>query len=161
MNMTWNGPDPTDRVACPYAVDFYCKPSPAESLTSLVSGRILLEVNLGSGVTSVTCQLLNKAKSQNLDKLQQGVTNMKRQITLSTMFAQDNLHPHKWVGEMSIPSSWLEGKTKTYERTGADTPRSDGKSIYSLEITYTLDNSNKCTAHFSSDDVFHWQARPT
>ncbi len=158
MDLTWDGPDPKDKDACPYAVEFYCKPSPAESLSSLESGRILLEVGLGTGVTSVNCQLINKAKLQNLDKLQQGGSKTKRQTSLYAIFVQDSQYPYKWVGELNIPSSWLEGSTSTHERTGAATPESDDKSIYSLEITYTMDNSNKCTARFSSDDVFHWQA---
>ncbi|MDQ3837480.1 MAG: hypothetical protein M3270_11210 [Thermoproteota archaeon] len=162
MDLTWDGPDPKDKGACPYPVEFYCKPSPAESLNSLESGRILLEVGLGTGVTAVACQLINRAKLENLDKLQAGASKIKHQTSLSAIFAQDSQDPCKWVGELSIPSSWLEGTTSTHERTGAATPQSDGRSIiYTLEITYTLDNSNRCTARFASDDVFHWQARPT
>jgi hypothetical protein len=159
MDLTWDGPDPKDKDACPYTVEFYSKPFPAETLNSLESGRILLEVGLGTGVTSVTCQLINKAKLENLDKVHERGSNTKRQTSLSTIFAQDSQYPSKWVAKLSIPSSWLEGTTSTHEKTGAATPQSDGRSIYILEITYTLDNSNRCTARFSSDDVFHWQAR--
>jgi hypothetical protein len=160
VDLTWDGPDPTDRVICPYEVDFYCKPSPAESLNSLESGRILLELDLGQGVRSVGGRLLNKAKSENLDKLQDGASRIKRQTSLSTTFLQDTLHANRWTGEISIPASWLEGGTRTHERTGADTPKTGVASkFYSLEITYTLDNNNSCTARFYSYDAFHWHAR--
>ena len=140
-------------------MDFYCKPSPAELLNSLQSGRLFLELDLGANVRSVAGRLINNAKSENLDKLELRVTKIKRQTSLSTTFVHDNQYPNRWVGELSIPASWLEGGTRTHERTGAASPKS-GLSFYSLEITYTLDNSNSCTARFSSEDAFHWQVRP-
>ena len=163
MYLSWEGPDPKDRVACPYPVEFYSTPSPAESLNSLESGRLLLQVDLGADVRSVACRLINNAKSENLDKLEEGATKIKRQTSISTALVQDTKQPNRWVGELSIPASWLEGGTRTHERTGAATPKSDGGgggNVYSLEITYTLNNNtNSCTARFSSDDAFHWQAR--
>jgi hypothetical protein len=161
VHLSWDGPDPKDRAACPYPVEFYCKPSPAESLNSLESGRLLIQVDLGEGVRSVACRLINNAKSENLDKLEEGATKIKRQTSLSTAFVQDTKQPNRWIGEMSIPASWLEGCTRTHERTGAASPKIGGSNnFYSLEITYTLDNTtNSCTACFSSDDAFHWQAR--
>ena len=160
MHLSWDGPDPTDRAACPYPVEFYCKPSPAESLNSLESGRLLLQVDLGEGVRSVACRLVNNAKSENLDKVEEGATKIKRQTSLSTAFVQDTKQPNRWTGELSIPASWLEGGRRTHERTGAANPNIGGSNdFYSLEITYTLDNTNSCTACFSSDDTFHWQAR--
>jgi hypothetical protein len=158
VDLSWDGPEPKDRVTCPYPVEFYCKPSPAESLNSLESGRLFIQVDLGRGVRSVAGQLVNKAKSENLGKLEDGASKIKRQTSLSTTFMQDSRHPHRWVGELSIPASWLEGGTRTHERTGAASHKSGG-NFYSLEITYTLDNSNNCTARFSSEDAFHWQAR--
>ena len=158
VDLSWDGPDPKDTAVCPYSVEFYCKPSPAESLNSLESGRLFLQVDLGAGVRSVAGRLVNKAKSENLDKLQDGAGEIKRQTSLSTTFVQDSQHPNRWIGELSIPASWLEGGTRTHERTGAASPKS-GSNFYILEITYTLDNSNSCTARFSSEDAFHWQAR--
>jgi hypothetical protein len=165
VHLSWDGPDPKDRVACPYPVEFYCKPSPAESLNSLESGRLLLQVDLGVGLRSVACRLINNAKSENLDKVEEGATKIKRQTSISTALVQDTKQPNRWVGELSIPASWLEGGTRTHERTGAASPKSDGDgaaNFYSLEITYTLNNSsntNSCTARFYSTDAFHWQAR--
>ena len=72
MDLSWDGPDPKDTAVCPYPVEFYCKPSPAESLNSLESGRLFLQVDLGGGVRSVAGRLVNKAKSENLDRLQDG-----------------------------------------------------------------------------------------
>jgi hypothetical protein len=158
VDLSWDGPDPKERTVYPYPVDFYCKPSPAESLNSLQSGRLFLELDLGANVRSVAGRLINNAKSENLDKLEHRASKIKRQTSLSTTFVHDCQYPNRWVGELSIPASWLEGGTRTHERTGAASPKS-GLSFYSLEITYTLDNSNSCTARFSSEDAFHWQAR--
>ena len=157
VDLSWDGPDPKDRALCPYPVEFYCKPSPAESLNSLESGRLFFQVELGAGVRSVAGRLVNKAKSENLDKLQDGASKIKQQTSISTTFVQDSQQPNRWLGELSIPASWLEGGTRTHERTGATSPKS-GTNSYSLEITYTLDNTNSCTARFSSEDAFHWQA---
>jgi hypothetical protein len=164
MHLSWHGPDPKDRDVCPYPVDFYCKPSPAESLNSLEAGQLLLHVDLGAGVRSVACRLINNAKSENLDKMGEGgAAKIKRQTSISTALVQDIKQPNRWVGELSIPASWLEGGTRTYERSGAASSWGDGGdgggNFYSLEITYTLDNTDSCTACFSSDDAFHWQAR--
>lgn len=158
VDLSWDGPDPKDTAVCPYSVGFYCKPSPAESLNSLESGRLILQVDLGPDVKSVAGRLVNKAKSENLDKLQDEASKIKRQTSLSTVFVQDSQRPNRWVGELSIPASWLEGGTRSHERTGAASPKSPN-NLYNLEITYTLDNSNSCTARFSSGDAFHWEAR--
>jgi hypothetical protein len=158
VHLSWDGPDPKDRTVCPYPVEFYCKPSPADSLNSLESGRLLLQVDLGADVRSVACRIMNNSKWENLDRLEVDATKIKRQTSISTAFIQDIKNPNRWVGELSIPASWLEGGTRTHEKTGAASPMS-GSNFYNLEITYTLDNSNSCTARFSSEDAFHWQAR--
>ncbi len=107
MHLSWDGPDPKDKAVCPHPVEFYCKPSPAESLNSLESGRLLLQVDLGEGVRSVACRLVNNAKSENLDKLEEGATKIKRQTSLSTAFVQDTKQPSRWIGELSIrPVGW-------------------------------------------------------
>ncbi len=164
MHVSWNGPDPNDRSVCPYSVAFQCKPAPAESLNSLESGRLLLHVDLGSGVKSVDGQLVNNAKKENLNKLSHeesgSRSKIKSQVLLSATFAPDTEHPNRWFGELSIPASWMEGRTRTHERTGSASPKSSGTNLYTLVITYTLDNGNICTARFGSEDAFHWQAGP-
>jgi hypothetical protein len=70
VDLSCDGPDPKERIVCPYAVDFYCKPSPAESLNSLQSGRLFIELDLGANVRSVAGRLINNAKSENLNKLE-------------------------------------------------------------------------------------------
>jgi hypothetical protein len=131
---------------------------PCRVAKSLQSGRLFLELDLGANVRSVAGRLINNTKSENLDKLEHRASKIKRQTSLSTTFVQDSQYPHRWVDELSIPANWLEGGTRTHERTGAASPKS-GSNFYSLEITYALDNSNNCTARFSSEDAFHWQAR--
>jgi hypothetical protein len=160
VDLSWDGPDPKDTAICPYPVEFYCKPSPAESLNSLESGRLFLQVDLGRGMRSVEGRLINKAKSENFDKLHGGAatSTIKWQTSLSALFVQDSQRPNRWIGELSILASWLEGSTRTHERTRAASPKS-GSNFYRLEITYTLVNSNSCTARFSSEDAFHWEAR--
>jgi hypothetical protein len=69
VDLSWDGPDPKERTVCPYPVDFYCKPSPAESLNSLQSGRLFIELDLGANVRSVAGRLINNAKSENLNSL--------------------------------------------------------------------------------------------
>ncbi len=157
MEISWNGPDPKDRVACPYPVDFASKPAPAETLNSLESGRLFLQVYLGDGVRQVSAKLINNAKKENLEKMQSSSTLM-RKTFLTALLTQDNRRPCMWTGELNIPSSWMEGGTRTYERTGAASPKSK-RNLYTLEITYVLEGGNSCTAYFNSEDAFHWQAR--
>jgi hypothetical protein len=160
VDISWNGPEPEHKAICPYPVEFYCKPAPAESLNSLESGRLLLELNLAEGVRSVAGRLINNAKQENLGKLEVA-SKIKDETSISTTFVQDTKHdPNRWVGELSIPASWVEGRTRTHERTGTASPKSSSTNLYTLEISYTLDNGNTCTARFSSEDAFHWQARP-
>src|SRR5919202_1615772 len=142
MHLSWNGPDPKDKSACPYPVNFYCRPAPAESLNSLESGRLLLRVHLGNGVKSVSGQLVNNAKKENLDKTSQesDTSKIKSQTLLSTTLIQDAHQPSSWIGELSIPASWVEGRTRTHERTGSASPKNSGTNLYTLEITYMLDN---------------------
>ena len=160
-SVIWDGPDPIDRKSCPYSVDFRCKPAPAESLNSLESGRLLLTVsfndNAGAIVKSVVVKIINNAKQDNLDKVE-GTSNIKHQTSVSKELVQESHHQNRWSGELSIPSSWIEGSTQAYEKTGSASPKGS-KNLFTLRVTYQLDNRNSCTASFNSKDVFHWQAR--
>jgi hypothetical protein len=158
VEVSWDGPDTKDSAACPYPVNFQCKPAPAETLNSPEAGRLLLHVDFGSGIKSVTVRLVNNAKRERLYTMADP-SELEHRTSLSTNLVQDSRRPGRWAGELSIPSSWMEGGTRTYERTGAASPRSEG-SLYTLEITYALDGGNSCTARFRSEDAFHWQARP-
>ncbi len=154
-DVLWDGPDPADRDACPYSVDFECKPAPAESLNSLESGRLLLSLNLGSGVDKVSARMVNDAK--NLGNVQ-GPSQLKHQTSVSANFRKDSKRQDRWTCEMHIPASWLEGGTKSYEKTGSSNPK-DAENYFTLEITYRLAAGNSCTARFASQDAFHWYAR--
>ena len=160
-SVIWDGPDPIDRKSCPYSVDFLCKPAPAECLNSLESGRLLLTVsfndNVDAIVKSVMVKIINNAKQDNLDKVE-GTSHIKHQTSVLKELVQEGRHQNRWSGELSIPSSWIEGATQAYEKTGSASPKSS-KNLFTLCITYQLDNRNSCTASFSSKDVFHWQAR--
>jgi hypothetical protein len=155
VNVLWDGPEPKERTACPYSVYFECKPAPADTLNSLESGRLLIKVDLGSGVKSVSVKITNNAKLENLEKVD-GTSALKHKTILLAKMVPDGQQAGRWTGELAIPSSWMEGGTRTYERTGAASPKSE-TGLYTLEMTYELED-NTCTARFYSEDVFHWQA---
>lgn len=155
MDESWNGPDPQNRAACPYSVNFQCRPAPARELNSLESGRLLLTVDFGpemgaESVKEVSARLVNRAKeSHDAGQI--------AQTLLSAILVQDRRQPGRWAGELSIPVSWMEGGSRTYERTGAWAPKSKG-DLYAMEITYGFAGKS-CTARFASEDAFHWVAR--
>ena len=158
-NVLWNGPDPEDEDACPYSVDFKCKPAPAKSLNSLESGRLMLTVKLKGDanareVKAVAAKLINKAKKKNIGKVYEQ-SKLWHQTLLSSNLMQDSRRPNRWTGELSIPVRWVEGGTRTYERGGSWNPKSKGK-LFVLEITYRVHDGSKCTARFGSEDAFHW-----
>ena len=156
MNVLWEGPDPEDTTACPYPIDFESKPAPADTLNSLESGKVLLQVSLGGGVKSVSVRVENNSKRENLEKIQ-GSSDLKRTTMLFAKLVPDGREPGWWTGKLSIPSTWIEGGTITFERTGAASPKSE-RNIYTMEMTYEL-KSNVCTARFFAVDAFHWHAR--
>ena len=66
-----------------------------------------------------------------------------------------NNNINHWIGEFSIPSTWLEGGTETFQRSGSYSPSGD-QTNFSLEISYKLTDGKICTALFNSADAFHW-----
>jgi hypothetical protein len=158
----WNGTDSSDTASCPYRVDFECTPAPAESLNSLESGRLVLTIKLGGDekrekeVRAVVVKLVNKAKQEHLDNVE-GSSKLKRKTSLSASLARDGDHSGWWAGVIGIPVTWVEGGTIDYERSGSWHPKSKG-NLFALEITYTLDDGSNCTAHFDSEDAYHWAA---
>lgn len=157
-NASGFGLNPDDRDACPYIINFRCMPAPAEELNSLESGRLMLTVKLegkaGPKVNAVDVKLVNKVKEKNLGKTR-SASRLKRQALITETLVQDNRWPNRWTGRLGIPVTWIEGGTRTYEKTGASTPKGKG-SMYTLDITYRLQGGRNCTARLTSDDVFHW-----
>lgn len=161
-NVLWKGPDPEDRSACPYSIDFSCKPAPAKTLNSLDSGRLLLKVNLdgkpgGGKVYAVVARLVNKAKEKSTGKIQKTNRPGQQTVLLSNL-VQDGHSANRWIGELDIPITWVEGGTKTYARSGLWRPKSKG-SLFNLDITYKVHGGSNCTARFNSEDAFHWASR--
>lgn len=158
VNVLWNGPDPVDRDVCPYSVDFICKPAPAGPINSLDSGRLVLAVRLKGDsrakVKEVAVRLVNNAKSMIHDKVERSTRSTRTRL-VSVPLERDAGRPNRWTGVLRIPVTWVEGGTKTYERTGSWTPRSKG-NLFSLEITYRVLDGSNCTARFQSADAFHW-----
>ncbi len=77
----------------------------------------------------------------------------------STELVQKGLHT--WYGEVVIPCNWLEGGTRTFERTGSFSPYYDD-SLFTMTISCTLFNnqtheSKKSIVELHSTDAFHWK----
>lgn len=77
----------------------------------------------------------------------------------STELMQKGLHT--WYGEIVIPCNWLEGGSKTFERTGSFSPHYDD-SLFTMTISCMLFNnetheSKKSIAELHSTDAFHWK----
>lgn len=69
--------------------------------------------------------------------------------------------PHTWYGEIVIPCNWLEGGSKTFERTGSFSPHYDD-GLFTMTISCMLFNnetheSKKSIAELHSTDAFHWK----
>jgi len=77
----------------------------------------------------------------------------------STELVQKGLHT--WYGEIAIPCNWLEGGSKTFERTGSFSPYYDD-SLFTMTISCMLFNnqtyeSKKSIVELHSTDAFHWK----
>jgi hypothetical protein len=180
----WKGshPPPMNTSNCPYNVEFTAKPIPSTSLHPhfIEAGRVQLDVFLTGSSTSldnkkvkdVNATMVNQVKKQILNnKLEddnnndavQGKQNNNNSNTSITIKLQlqdkpsnniDNNTNH-WIGEFSIPSTWLEGGTETFQRSGSYSPSGD-QTYFSLQISYKLTDGKICTALFNSADAFHW-----
>jgi len=157
VEVLWDGPSSTDKLACPYDVKFVIKPGLAQSLNSLESGRLIMTVELvGSmDIREVCVELVNNARSQRLDVFMES-SELDRKISVDTILSRKE-KSNIWTGELSIPAIWTEGCSRTYERTGSFT-QTQCANIFSLKITYLLNAGMRCTARFESHDAFHWSA---
>jgi hypothetical protein len=77
----------------------------------------------------------------------------------STELVQKGLHT--WYGEIVIPCNWLEGGSKTFERTGSFSPYYDD-SLFTMTISCMVFNnqtheSKKSIVELHSTDAFHWK----
>ena len=147
---------------CPYSISFDSRAGPADSLDSLESGKLLLKVVLyGSDdqrrAKKVTASLVNKVKEENLNKID-GHNMLSGKTRISTDLVRDGQQQvNSWIGELSIPVSWIEGGTNDYSKSGSWRPKS-GEELFVLEITYRFNDGVACGAHFTSGDAFHWNS---
>lgn len=146
---------------CPYDISFDSRAGPADSFDSLESGKLLLKVILyGSDdrrrIKKVTASLVNRVKEENLDKIDDHHM-LKRKTRISTDLVQDRQQINSWIGELSIPVSWIEGGTNDYSKSGSWRPKSE-EELFALEITYQFNDGVACGAHFTSGDAFHWDS---
>ena len=165
----WSGQHPPKKSNCPYSVEFTAKAIPSTSLHSIEAGRVQLNVFLkGSSshfkVEDVTASMINHSKQQIVDKLKEAASTRTahniNNTAITVRLDQDksnnnNSNNNNWSGTFSIPSVWLEGGTKTFQRSGSHTPSAE-KNAYSLQISYRLTDGKTCTAVFNSADAFHW-----
>jgi hypothetical protein len=179
----WKGSHPPPRITsnCPYNVEFTAKPIPSTSLHPhfIEAGRVQLDVFLtGSSldnkkVKDVNATMVNQVKQQILtNKLEEdnnnndaiqgkqnnnnsNNTSMTIKLQLQDKPSDINNNINHWIGEFSIPSTWLEGGTETFQRSGSYSPTGD-QTDFSLQISYKLTDGKICTALFNSADAFHW-----
>jgi hypothetical protein len=152
---------------------------------SIEAGRVQLDVFLTDSSTSLDNKkvkdvnatmvnqikqqiLTNKLEEDNNDAIrgkQNNNTNNNNSNTSITIKFQlqdkpsntnnNNNNTNHWIGEFIIPSTWLEGGTETFQRSGSYTPSGD-QTAFSLQISYKLTDGKICTALFNSADAFHW-----
>ncbi|MGA8082989.1 MAG: hypothetical protein WB988_14115, partial [Candidatus Nitrosopolaris sp.] len=134
-------------------------PLPSNTLNSMEAGKVQLNVFLkdssGSKVKDVTASIINLYKIQTLHNSKEQSTEANHKttsITISLDHEKSNAsNNNNWTGEFSIPGTWLEGGTKTFQ-----SDHSEEKKLYSLQISYKLVDGKVCTAIFDSADAFHW-----
>lgn len=155
MEILWDGPYSRNKSACPHNVSFTIKPGLAKSLNSLESGRLLVSVHLNNAddVSEVEAELVNNARVKHIDIIQER-SQLKRKVSVRALLSRVE-GKSSWTGEISIPASWTEGSTRTFERTGSFT-QNGTPEMFSLEISYLLSTGVRCTARFAAEDAFHW-----
>jgi hypothetical protein len=107
--------------------------------------------------------MTNKLEEDNNDTIQGKQNNnkgntsitIKLQLQDKTSNINNNDNLNHWVGEFSIPSTWLERGTETFQRSGSYSPSGD-QTAFLLQISYKLTDGKICTALFNSADAFHW-----
>jgi hypothetical protein len=162
-------------------ISLIVKPSPPRTLNDLEeAGRIRLIVhsehlqknNAEMPVKYVSAKITNNNKTRFMISLPRMTTDADLNTNddsgeveedaikySSTELVQKGLHT--WYGEIVIPCSWLEGGSKTFERTGSFSPHYDD-SLFTMTISWMLFNnqtheSKKSIAELHSTDAFHWK----
>jgi hypothetical protein len=168
----WEGPYPPKNTNCPYSIEFTAKPIPSTTLHSIEAGRVQFGVFLKDNsfskgnVKEVRASLINHLKEQSINKLEGSTIESSHNNTTSITITlhqeklyndnnNNNVNNTKWLGEFSIPGTWLEGGTKTFQRSGSHAPPGE-ETAFSLQISYKLDDGKICTGVFNSADAFHW-----
>jgi len=155
----WEGRTPPKKSSCPFAVEFHALPVPSNKFDSMEAGMVQLTARMigtstTTSVVSVSAKMTNNQKKQMKNSsLSSGGSELKDITRLSIDLQQNN--SNDWYGEFSIPITWLEGGTKTFEKTGSYNPASPNNA-FTMKITYILSDGLSCTAQFNSTDAFHW-----
>jgi hypothetical protein len=161
----------------PSPVSFIVKPSPPRTLNDHEeAGRVRvlvhfehLQDNAEMSVKYVTAKIANNSKARSIIS----VTSTPREVNLnsssnfeetanvysSAQLSQKELDT--WYGEIVIPCNWLEGGSKSFERTGSFNPYYDD-NLFTMTITCKLFNNqmherNEPIVELHSTDAFHWK----
>ena len=163
----WDGVHPPKTSDCPFSVKFNSKPIPSNALNSMEAGRVQLDVFLNGDpnrkVSKVTAYIVNRSKEQVLHTSKEQISETNKWSALSkvilnrkeTSADENQFSTTVWTGELSIPGSWTEGGSRTFQRSGS-VDRLEEKNQYSLHICYELEQGKACKARFESTDAFHW-----
>jgi hypothetical protein len=163
-------------------ISLIVKPSPPRTLNDLEeAGRIRLIVysedlqknNAEMPVKYVSAKITNNNKTKFMISLPRMTTD--GDLNTSDNFGEEEQEEaikysstelvqkglHTWYGEIAIPCNWLEGGSKTFERTGSFSPYYDD-SLFTMTISYTLfsnqtHESKKSIVELHSTDAFHWK----
>ena len=162
----WDGVNPPETSDCPFSVEFNSKPIPSNALNSMEAGRVRLDVSLKGDtnlkIIEVTAYIINHSKEQVMRESKEQISKTKWS-TFSTVILnrketsadEKEFSTTVWTGELSIPVSWTEGGSRTFQRSGSHN-QSEEKNQYSLHISYKLEQGKVCKARFESTDAFHW-----
>lgn len=163
----WDGVHPPKTSDCPFSVKFNSKPIPSNALNSMEAGRVQLDVFLKGDpnlkVSEVTAYIVNHSKEQVMYTSKEQISETDKRSALSkvilnrkeTSADEKQFSTTVWTGELSIPGSWTEGGSRTFQRSGSQ-DRSEEINQYSLHISYKLEQGKVCKARFESTDAFHW-----
>ena len=161
----------------PSPVSFIAKPSPPMTLNDHEeAGRVRvlvhfehLQNNAEMSIKYVNAKITNNSKTRSIIS----VTRMPTEVNLnSSSDFEENANtyssaqlsqkgPDTWYGEIVIPCNWLEGGSKSFERTGSFSPYYDD-NLFTMTITCKLINnqmnkSNQSIVELHSTDAFHWK----
>jgi hypothetical protein len=161
----------------PSPVSFIVKPSPSRTLNDLEeAGRVRVLVhfehlhdNAEMSVKYVTAKIANNTKTRPIISVTSTLTevnlnsgsNFEENVNTYSSAQLSQRGRDTWYGEIVIPCNWLEGGSKSFERTGSFSPYYND-NLFTMTITCKLFNDqmyerNESIVELHSTDAFHWK----